>query len=425
MSLAPENTPHEALLQQHLEEERRKALGPPPGGPVRLYVDPKKKQSASEIHRDRCARFLKEGNRRIRQAATVEEAWNERTKMLKEYESLCQDGPSSSDEELEMESPFQPVALVDYLTPKTKGLTKPVMNSMTTGGTMSETDDDMDLADGKSTGLSDDEVEDVSEKELLTQESKKYSAMLGCEKIYRDSNNSMVVLLSMCIGLTNKDGRLIADTDSDELYKKFLEKVFVPKAPNLKEEAKRRMESLGQKFRMKSALRPAVLEWLKANPITDEDDVAFLLKEEANLYQALKELQEELQVRERHKLENSSWRGMNPWLRLYCILGEDEVKVSLSYTSRVMRRDELDARNSEQAPEDVNSVIARYYNDPNKVYTTEALPHWHSLFAEPIVLCFQEMPGGPITPELAKSKVAESRAKLVQVRRIRCPSCAL
>ena len=119
--------------------------------------------------------------------------------------------------------------------------------------------------------------------------------MSVCERLYRENNNSVQMLLSMALGLVNKSECChIADLDDDPLYKDYLEKTYVPKVPMLKNEMKRRAKALGlQKFRKNSCLRPEAITWLKNNPVTDKDSADFLLKTEAALYKTLKEAAKE------------------------------------------------------------------------------------------------------------------------------------
>ena len=84
-----------------------------------------------------------------------------------------------------------------------------------------------------------------------------------------------------------------------------------------------------------------------------------------------------------------------------------------------MSREELDARNNEERPETFEEVVAKLYNDPENIYYTELLPDLHFVYAEVIELDFNDMPGGKISAEDVKKKIAECRAKLIQVRDVR------
>ena len=60
-------------------------------------------------------------------------------------------------------------------------------------------------------------------------------------------------------------------------------------------------------------------------------------------------------------------------------------------------------------------VVAQNFNDLKFVVYSESLPDLHSAFADVMELKFEDMPGGAITPEEAKKKFGDCRAKLIQV----------
>jgi hypothetical protein len=59
--------------------------------------------------------------------------------------------------------------------------------------------------------------------------------------------------------------------------------------------------------------------------------------------------------------------------------------------------------------------VAELYNDDEFVPTTESLPELHSMFAEPMTLKLSTMRGGKVTADIVKAKLADARAKLLQV----------
>ena len=101
---------------------------------------------------------------------------------------------------------------------------------------------------------------------------------------------------------------------------------------------------------------------------------------------------------------------------MYLCMTEDAAKTALMQGAKSTKKDELDARNSGLGPSSFEEVVATLYNDRNLNLSTEALPDVDSMFAEPIDLPFASMPGGAITAEIVKTKLADARAKLVQVR---------
>jgi hypothetical protein len=74
----------------------------------------------------------------------------------------------------------------------------------------------------------------------------------------------------------------------------------------------------------------------------------------------------------------------------------------------------LDARNSDARPPTYYEKVAELYNS-DIMYVSCALPELHSTFADSMVLSFDEMPGGAITADEAKTRLGEARAKMISV----------
>ena len=87
----------------------------------------------------------------------------------------------------------------------------------------------------------------------------------------------------------------------------------------------------------------------------------------------------------------------------------------LKASLKVLTRAQLDARNNEDRPATVWEIVAQNFNDERFVVYTESHPDLHSTFADVMELKFKDMPGGAITPEDAKKKFGDARAKLIQV----------
>lgn len=108
-------------------------------------------------------------------------------------------------------------------------------------------------------------------------------AVVGpCEAFYReDGRNSKTVLLAMAYGLYSQDTvpRKLADFEDDVLYTNMAsKKLFQPMLPALRKEIERRAEHAGINVRMRTAKRPACIEWLMDNPVNDPVDVSFLIR---------------------------------------------------------------------------------------------------------------------------------------------------
>ena len=133
------------------------------------------------------------------------------------------------------------------------------------------------------------------------------------EQHYIASERSTAVLLSMCLGLDNQ-GRIIAEFDDDEIYKKHLKCEYVPKVPHLKKEIRRRATILDIRVRRNSALKPECVQWLRENPLVSPADKAFLLAAEAALYAAMVEVDGEQRALDQERLLSANWIGPKPWL---------------------------------------------------------------------------------------------------------------
>jgi hypothetical protein len=109
-----------------------------------------------------------------------------------------------------------------------------------------------------------------------------------------------------------------------------------------------------------------------------------------------------------------AWHTAMPYLRLYCCLTLDDVKVHMADQFCVMDKAQLSARNSDVRPQTYFELLAEKFNDPLITFTTESLPQLHMNFAEPIHINFKDMPG-KTNAEQMKRKVSGCRAALAQV----------
>ncbi|KAL3935163.1 MAG: hypothetical protein SGARI_003087, partial [Bacillariaceae sp.] len=240
----------------------------------------------------------------------------------------------------------------------------------------------------------------------------------GLLQDYSKSNNSQQLLLAMSFGLKSKDGtRLLGDFVNDPLYVSMANKSsFHPTVPMLKAEMKRRARARGfTRFKKNSALKPECLQWLKANPVVNIHDIAFLRREEGKTYDSLRDMQEEREREEVEKRDRSNWTTIHPWLRLYHCMVSDDAKEALANLGKVLNKNELQNRNDEERPRDYYEVIRDEYNDEGNVIVSEAMPSLHVLFIEPITLRFSQMPGGELSTEDVKRKVTEAKARTLQV----------
>ena len=238
-----------------------------------------------------------------------------------------------------------------------------------------------------------------------------------CRKAYLAANSSQQVLIAMSIGLVDPvTKRKLGDFLVDPVYTTMSNKAaFHPVVSVLKAEMKRRAKARGfQKFKKASALRPQCIQWLEDNPVIDVHDIAWIREEEGTTYAAIKDLLEEKQREEADKQTRANWTTHEPWLRLYHCMVHDEAKEALANLDRVMQRDELDARNSDERPKTYYEVVTQLYNDEDIVFRSMVLPDLHPSFTEEIVLRFSDMPGGEISVVECQKKIGDAKGKTTQ-----------
>jgi len=245
-------------------------------------------------------------------------------------------------------------------------------------------------------------------------------AMTVSQKAFIESGNNPRILMRMCMGLKDKEGvRELANFDGeDPVYGSLPDKASCnPTVPMLKVEARRRAAMYKMAIKASTVSRPALVEFLKDNPIANCLDEDWLRNEEAKIYDIASRALEEQNELAAARLKNSNWNVPQPWLRLYLCVCHDRARQALMNKDRTKDRDELDcgAGHSEERPLTLEEVVAELYNDDSVVLTTESLPGLHQLFAEPMVLKFSEMPGGEMTAEDVKARMGDARGKVVQV----------
>jgi hypothetical protein len=213
-------------------------------------------------------------------------------------------------------------------------------------------------------------------------------------------------------------GSYVFDMDRDEVLKAFPQKaLFFPTVKVLKEEAQQRTTLFKLKKPLKkSANRTDLVDWLKCgHEITDPLDEAFVCFEANKMYKMIMKQAEEATAVSRERLASRNWNSQEPWMRFYHCVTDDEVKVLLRTNEGTMTHEELDARNSsERPPTCCWEKITELYNS-DKCYISYALPSLYISFGEPKVLLFNDMPGGPIIAEDAKTRLSDARAKVISI----------
>jgi len=99
------------------------------------------------------------------------------------------------------------------------------------------------------------------------------------EQHYLRKGNCKKVLISMALGVRDDNGKKIVDWLNDERFPKSRKKQWAPQKGLLCDEIKRRLSLTGKpaKTNHQQKLETAV-QWLKDNPIEEEEGILFLKK---------------------------------------------------------------------------------------------------------------------------------------------------
>jgi hypothetical protein len=162
--------------------------------------------------------------------------------------------------------------------------------------------------------------------------------MVACETLYKDTENSKTLLLSMCYGLKHKEGQvtILGDVQLEPYLSAKQRKYFNPAASNLKAEMSRGAQAYALKMpKNANFTKVNCYAWLSKQPVKDAVDIEFLRKEETTFRNILAEAATE--GREMNKKNKAApWVKHNPFLRLYHCLTHDTVKVAFLDRDMVM-----------------------------------------------------------------------------------------
>jgi hypothetical protein len=216
------------------------------------------------------------------------------------------------------------------------------------------------------------------------------SLHIGCSEYhYKNSNNSLKILLVMCYGLKKDDNSDLLDLNKDPWISSKVT-TYRPGLLELKKEVTRRSSiiiatKMGGKVTKKDQPSPSqwtiikCQNWLESSPITDPSDVNFLRTElqlRLNvLTKAVEQKKSEDQKLLIHDDDGKNWCGNDPILRLIHTL--DDTVIRRAYMTRhniSNSRIVLDnAKSVEKREETVWQMMARKWNDEKFTPMTMAL----------------------------------------------------
>jgi hypothetical protein len=237
----------------------------------------------------------------------------------------------------------------------------------------------------------------------------------SCEKIYGEQLNSKKLLMVMAYGIKVRNCN-IGDTEVPPYSTSRNRKGITPASAMLIEEVTRRCIATNRApVKCKSYPKPKLLSWLIKNPVDNPADVEFLTKEVATLHKQIAEAaQEKVDMLAKEATKKSPWLTSAPFLRLYHCLLHDEVKKAFLKKDDARNRQQVDGMKSTKRAPTYEELVTELFNDPAFQPTSLSLEHLHVEFADEFILDFDTMPGR-ITAEEVKTRLADSRAKLVIV----------
>jgi hypothetical protein len=237
-----------------------------------------------------------------------------------------------------------------------------------------------------------------------------------CEKQFKLNGEQLCELMAMCIGLKSFDERTLGDAAVEPYASMKHRKKVNPTQKHMCEEIKRRSTAIGEDTpTCKYWTKEKLLLWLNDNPVSEPDDLLFLVSEEKKLFDVVNSSKKEATaVSETSSSRAAPWTTNEPYLRLYHAIFHEDVQPLLMSMNDVMDRSTLDARNSSARPETFFEAVARIFNDDIIFFSTDILPDLHYSFAHSLLLDFDDMPG-PVTPEEVKKRFADARAKLIKI----------
>ncbi|KAG7339920.1 hypothetical protein IV203_024970 [Nitzschia inconspicua] len=262
-------------------------------------------------------------------------------------------------------------------------------------------------------------------------------------------SNKLSVLFALCIGLEESiddddTGMKVPLMDLNEDSFKFIKekKGITPSLEILREEVKRRSESNknqqdGNKPKPNTWNATKCTDWLKANPITGEADVAFLFKRAKEIKQIV--VAGNNPTQKTVAAVNSSsdttkhgnkWFGPLPYLRLIHCLLEDDIKEQWIHRNDPQSIQEIDAAHRRSGvnfgEETAFEMIANRWNSPDfnpttmvsttTTTTTTTTRPCHNDFSEEIDVGFDATSKFVrASPEKVRDKLLTMRFNLISI----------
>ena len=237
------------------------------------------------------------------------------------------------------------------------------------------------------------------------------------EQHFLSTGGNCKALLAMCIGLHGKEDSSFCDPKEDKDYKRAKDRLTrLPNAKDLKKEVIRHhaLENPGKKEKgCRSWTIGKCKEWLLDHPIVNKACRQFLEKEEQHVRSIVVKSIEESASSAVLAPTADSWVGMEPYLRLFHAMVENEVYASYMKIHEWQDRASTDARSSDIRPKTFYELCAEKFNDEEFWPITKAYPSLHDDFQVRHVLKPYNMP--VVTGDKIKEKLGTLRCNLMRI----------
>jgi hypothetical protein len=246
------------------------------------------------------------------------------------------------------------------------------------------------------------------------------------ERFLLEQSNRLSVLYALCIGLeeTSDDGTTIPLLDLNEgPFKLLKRKEIKPSLDVLRDEVTRRSEldSTRTNFpKPKGWHATKCHDWLKENPITTDNDIAFLFKKAKEVKQVVANDTQKTPTASNNQPSGDAeqgirWFGPLPYLRLIHCLMEDDVKDKWIHRNDPKTIQDIDARNSDVREENVFEIIANRWNSDSFNPTTMVSSR-HVDFSSAIDIGIQATSEfSRASPTKVKDKLAKMKCDLTKI----------
>ena len=241
-----------------------------------------------------------------------------------------------------------------------------------------------------------------------------------CESYFNSTmgGRDVRVLFAMSEGILPHVAAIPRHKDPPFSLSKNYHREVKPDLGMLQQEVVRRHKAYGacksgKVPRPKNWNKDKCLAFLHKHPIsaTEYPSEIEFLQQELGKWSRIQNTINNSQEEEETRVLQKTWNSDVPYLRMYHVLIDDELRAALTQAFTVKTREELDGRNSGMF-KSYYEQAAKKFNNKDWVPASLSLPDLHDDFAESKMLVLNVM---PITPEFFQRKFADARYKMIKV----------